>query len=164
MQSQAWSLASPAAGLHSWWSAVSPGYPLGSSLPPGPSTPGPFLVLPRGGHPGAVSGVCTSELRVPKVLWTDEGPGRSLQVLRSSPRLSCLAGPPSLVFLAHSSPLLSSGLSSSLTLHLPLLPLPQLPAAGLASCGQGEVMGTPETNRGSGKCELLTLDWFFFFI
>lgn len=127
---------------------------------------GPWMPSPRGlfspewlngGHPGVVSRVCTSERGVPKALWADEGPRRSLQVLRSSPRLSCLAEAPSLVILAHSS-LLSSGLSSFLTHLLPLLPLPQLPAVGLASCGQREVVGTPGTSRDSRKWEPPTFD------
>ncbi|CAN0420780.1 unnamed protein product [Rangifer tarandus platyrhynchus] len=171
----------PLLRLHSWWSAVSSG-----SAEPGQATclscactaggqqstqglpwdpffllaphPGPLLALPCGGHPGAVARVCTSERGVPKALWADEGPRRSLQVLRSSPRLSCLAEAPSLVILAHSSSLLSSGLSSFLTHLLPLLPLPQLPAVGLASCGQREVVGTPGTSRDSRKWEPPTFD------
>ena len=122
-----------------------------------PLSLGPLLAPPCGGHPGAVSRVCTSERGVPKALWADEGPRRSLQVLRSSPRLSCLAEAPSLVILAHSS-LLSSGLSSFLTHLLPLLPLPQLPAVGLASCGQKEVVGAPGTSRDSRKWEPPTFD------
>ena len=122
MRSQARPLASPAPAqlVVSRQPRVSPGA-LSSSWP---LILGPLLVLPRGGHPGAVSRVCISELGVTKALWADEGPRRSLQVLRSSPRLSYLAESPSLVILAQSSSLLSSGLSSFLTHLLPLLPFP----------------------------------------
>lgn len=156
MQSQARPLASlaPAPLVVSSQPRVS----LGTLSSSWPLILGPLLALPCGGHPGAVSRVCTSERGVPKALWADEAPGG---LCRScGPHLGCpgLAEAPSLVILAHSSSLLSSGLSSFLTHLLPLLPLPQLPAVGLASCGQREVVGMPGTSRDSRKWEPPTFD------